>query len=456
MSHKTRKLGRRTFLGGAAGVGAAALVGSRLELAGAQSATPAVNSDVSGKIRYQLVASVADEINAAQKLIDGSFKQMFPNIDVSVEPTPDKRDEKLIASMVAGNAPDVIDTWRDDVIKYADRGQILDVGPYVDRDLSAADVADFHQWQWNDFVLPSGIRFGMPKYVNLMVLWYNKDLLAKVGVNPPDDSWDHTTYADAAIKLTEKNGDEVDRFGLFYPAYSLDRFSYKLEAFGGGMVDPSDNTKPTFDNEPSQAAEEWMRKLIWDDRAAADRDSLFPGGDGLAATLDAFASERVAMVEDGFYPFSIAEAIGDKFKVGFAAVPKGPVKRRVLGTADGFAIWKGSKSQDAAWELLKFLSGPEYQTQLVALTGYLPNRASVLSQWKKVVTDKYPQLADSGLDVGPQAMQEGYPGNRPLFKKDAEAQQIIAPALQKVYITGGTDVSYFTQVAEDVAKSQQG
>ncbi|MGI8478140.1 MAG: extracellular solute-binding protein [Thermomicrobiales bacterium] len=358
--------------------------------------------------------------------------------------------------MVAGNAPDVIDTWRDDVVKYADRNQILDVDAFVKRDMSAAEVADFHQWQWNDFVLPSGIRFGLPKYVNLMVLWYNKDLLAEAGVAPPDDTWDHTTYAEAAIKLTKKSGDKVDRFGLFYPAYSLDRFSYKLEAFGGRTVDPDDNTKPAFDDAGSQAAEEWIRKLIWDDRAAADRDTIFPGGDGLAATLDAFAAGRVAMVEDGFYPFSIAEAIGDKFKVGFAAVPKGPVKRRVLGTADGFAIWKGSKSPDAAWELLKFLAGPEYQTQLVGLAGYLPNRVSVLSQWKQIVTAKYPNLADSGLDVGPKAMQEGYPGNRPLFKKDAEAQQIIGPALQKVYVSGGTGVDYFKQVAQDVAKSQQG
>jgi hypothetical protein len=34
--------------------------------------------------------------------------------------------------------------------------------------------------------------------------------------------------------------------------------------------------------------------------------------------------------------------------------------------------------------------------------------------------------------VGPQAMEQGYPGNRLFFKMDAADRQIPEPALQKV------------------------
>ena len=37
-----------------------------------------------------------------------------------------------------------------------------------------------------------------------------------------------------------------------------------------------------------------------------------------------------------------------------------------------------------------------------------------------------------------------------IAKKDAEARQIMAPALEKVFIVGGTPVSYFKDIAKEV------
>jgi hypothetical protein len=47
-------------------------------------------------------------------------------------------------------------------------------------------------------------------------------------------------------------------------------------------------------------------------------------------------------------------------------------------------------------------------------------------------------------------MEMGYPGNRILFKKDAEARKIMVPALEKVFWAGGTPVTYFKDVAKEV------
>jgi ABC-type glycerol-3-phosphate transport system substrate-binding protein len=146
----------------------------------------------------------------------------------------------------------------------------------------------------------------------------------------------------------------------------------------------------------------------------------------------------------------MAKNIDKKIKWGYSHVPSGPVKRRVLGTTDGWVMWKGSKVQDASWELMKYLGGKDYQVNQTRTTGLLPIRTSVLDQWKKICIEKYPELADVNLDAGPAAMKMGYPGNRVLFKKDAEARQIMAPALEKVFIVGGTPVSYFKDIAKEV------
>jgi ABC-type glycerol-3-phosphate transport system substrate-binding protein len=173
------------------------------------------------------------------------------------------------------------------------------------------------------------------------------------------------------------------------------------------------------------------------------------------ASQDLFAAGKFAMVEDGFYPFSMAQSVQKKFKWAYAHAPNGPAKRRVLGTTDGFIGWKGSKVQESAWKLMKFLAGPEYQVSQTEASGNLPIRHSVLAKWKDICIKKYPELAEVNLDVAQQAMNIGYPGNRVLFKRDAEARQVMVPALEKVFIVGGTPVSYFKDVAKQVTDGQK-
>lgn len=280
-------------------------------------------------------------------------------------------------------------------------------------------------------------------------------MFQKAGVKEPDETWTHDDYAQAAIKLTTKKGSTVDSWGLFYPVWSWDRYWYKIDAWGGHVVDQNDWSKAVFDSDQALAAFEWSRKLMWDDKAMA-QELLLAGGAGQSFnSLDLFASGKYAMAEDGFYPFAMAKAVKKQINWAYQHVPKGPVQRKVLGTTDGFVMWKNTKAPDASWELLKYLSGKDYQTNQVKSTGLLPVRFSVLNDWKKICLQAYPELASVNLDVGPKAMEMGYPGNRHFFKLDAEARQIVEPALQKVFVSGGTPVSYFKQVAQQVTEKMQ-
>ncbi len=460
---------RRTVLKGAAGASAALALAARQHgEASAQStpgatlapvATPAMNTAASGELRYQLVSSAASEIQQTQAIIDQYFAPLYPNIKVTVEPQPENRDEQLVTSMIGGNAPDVFDTWRDDVARYADVEQVLDISPLVARDFIPEAISDYFEWQWADFVLPSGVRFGLPKYVNLMAIWYNKDLFEQNGITPPDDTWDHARYAEVAQLLTLREGENVQRWGMFFPGYGLDRWSYKLTAFGGALVDPADNTVAVFDSEQAMAATQWIYDRTFVDGTNAEFGLLFSGGTGgVANTTNAFGQGRLAMVEDGFYPFAIAEqvrATGSTFRWGFAPVPAGPAGRHVLGTADGFAIWAGTPNQEAAWELVKFLSGPQFQLESTKITGYLPCRYSLLDSWIEVCTTAYPELADANLEMARTAMDLGYPRNRALFSRDIQAQITISAGLDAVLLTGEEEPSYLAGIAADVTAEQQ-
>jgi len=420
--------------------------------AGAPTAEPtrAVLSAGSGAIEVRWQNRNDDK---AIKLFNDAVEKYFipnnKNVKVTIEPAPAGRDEKIIAQFVAGTAPDVFESWTDNVTLFADKGQVQDVQRYVDRD--KMDISDFFAWQWKDFVLPSQIRFGMPKYVNVMTLWVNKDMFQKKGVELPTKDWNHDKYREAMIKLTEKEGDKVKTYGGWIPMDSWDRFWYRVEMFGGTVRDPQDDTKCTLDEQKAQDGLEWARKLTWDDKALIVARTGLPQVAG-----DRFFNNQYAMAEDGFYPFNMARNNATtKINWMWMHVPAGPAKRRVLGTTDGFVQWKNSKHPEEAWSLMKFLASPELQEVQVQATGLLPIRTSVLDKWKKIVLDTYPELKDSNLDIGPEAMQMGYPGNRQLFKRDAAAREIIVPALQKLYDNPGTPTTYFKEVATQVTKDQK-
>lgn len=449
-----RRIGRRELLRGAAGAGALTVSAAGGRTAWAQE-TPAANAELSGTVRYQLLAAGPGELEGAQGVIDELFRPRFPNVEVRVEPAPDNRGEKLVAAMIAGDAPDLFDTWLEDVQSYASRGQVLDVAPLVARDLSPEEIADFHAWQWADFELAGGLRFGLPKYVNMGLLWFNKDAFDEAGLAYPDETWDHDVYAEAARALTRRDGDNVERFGVFLPLYQIDRLNYKVRAFGGDVVDPNDDTRCALGDEPAQAGAEWVRKLIFDDGAGVDVTLLFGGEPAFQAIFEAFAAGTFAMAEDGLYPVAVAEAVGDAFRWGYAPIPRGPARRATFGTADGFAAWAGTANPEASWALMKFLAGPEYQAHLARTTGLFPARASVAAGWQAALAEAYPTLAEAGLEVPVRAMEEGYPDNRRPFRRDQEAMEIIGPALQKVYIVGDAPVTYFAEIAEQVTAAMR-
>jgi multiple sugar transport system substrate-binding protein len=409
-----------------------------------------------GQTDLQWMMSASDFWIASTAKVLPSFlesQQAAKIKSVVLQPTPDDWQNKLVASMVAGTAPDMFDMWGDIMPPYVERGQVVDMEPYVKRDLKPEDIKDFYEWQWRDFVMPwlNNVRFGMPRYVNIMFTWYRKDHFDAAGQAIPTMDWTHDDYANAAKKLTKKEGGKTSQYGLAYPAWSWDRYWYKPIIWGGTTVDPKDNTKATFGEEKSLAALEWTRKLMWDDGAA-----LQPLDIQRQSTTNHFPTGKFSMNEEGIYPFEMDNNIQGKFPWAYQHVPKGPTgQRKVLGTTDGYAMWKGSKKQDEAWELMRWAFGPQNQLEVVVKgAGRVPIRHSVLKQWEPEVVKARPALKDVNLKVAVEAMEMGYPSGREFFKDNVAAQQLIVPALEKLYVTGGTPVSYMKEVADQVTKAQ--
>jgi len=381
------------------------------------------------------------------------FNEDHPDIVLLIEPRPPEDYEKLIAAMVAGVAPDIFEWWGLWFAKLHQKGQLMDVQPLVDATMTEEDIADFVPGEWESFSRLSfipGKRVAMPRYINWMWLHYNKDALDEAGVSYPDKGWTVDDMADAALRLVKKDADgAITQFGMNFPAWSMERMFYHLQRFGGSFVKHDEPKKCLMGMPESQEALEWLRARYWDDHSWAEPLLTNRSWGG-----DIYTNGYAAMIEDGGPYFNWRRDTLGIFDIDFMHPPIGPVERTSYMVTDGYGMWSNSKWPDAAWEVMRYLSGPINQEIRMRNVGRMAVRMSVMEKYKEAMIDIEPAMADMNLDVVREAFEMGYGRDDERFLCQAEAEEVINPLLEKVFIIGDTPVSVLADACPDVEAVQ--
>lgn len=418
-------------------------------------AAPAKPSAVT--IRF-MCRSGPDNIPGYQKCLDEDFTGKFPNIKVQVEPAPDGWVEKLLAGMVAGTAVDIFEAWGNIFYNWTERNLLLDLQPFVDKDMQAAEIATYNDFQWTGLVM-KGKRVGMPKYINLMTMSINKDLFDKYGVKyPPDDgNWNYDDYTKMMQQLTEAARSKGDKnvWAGWLPMWSWDRFWGPIHSFGGKIVDSKDGKTCMMDRDEAQAALKWAYDISFKTNyhgQPSQVEKKWPG--------DTFGPGLIMSCVDGTYPIGREKGWyegGAKIRWDMRHVPKGPTgKRSVLGTTDAWSVTKQTKNPDQSWEVMHFLSGPILQKKvIVGVDGIIPVLKPLIKDFITSCRAMKPRMSDVRLEVIDEILEWGYAEDTPWFCNQVKATDIINPALQKVYEVGDVGAEYFVDIAKQVNDSQK-
>jgi multiple sugar transport system substrate-binding protein len=351
--------------------------------------------------------------------------------------------------MVAGDGPDVIQNWPPGIWELSAQGQVQNLNEYV-RDLKKADLDDFVAYQWQTVQIPTtSFRYGLPTYVDMDVLFYNKTLFKQRGAKEPTADWGRDEYA-AALKqmtFTDSNGAKV--FGGYKPANSFIRGQNMITMFGGHLVDPKDLSKSQLDQPPAQAGLEWARARLLDDQTWASLDAA--KRDWQPNTpRDGFFQGRIAMYEEGMYQLQ-RMAQGMQVEWDIQHVPKGPSKRTALGDTDAWGMWKNSKGKDASWELLKFITSRPWYEKQAEIELLIPSRKSALDHWVKAVRQKFPVLEKVNLKVVVDALTAmSYLTPTENFLCQTDAGKVINPALNEVLRDGTAKPILFRDVKSQI------
>ncbi len=380
------------------------------------------------------------------------FNADHPDVKVTYVPQSDDVDVKLLAQMVAGDAPDVMFgccTWFPII---AQKGQLLDLRPYVEADLDQTLIDDFDPAQYNAFFLPDGTQYALPKYKGALALYYNKDLFDQYGVEyPPAEGWTLEEYQAAMEKLTiDTDGDgDTDIWGSMIDVVSEDRTQMYINNHGGHIVNPDDPTDCMLDEPEAQAGLQWLY-----DRMQIDKTMATALDVGKVGTQAAFINGQVAMVEDGSWALkNILE--NAPFRIGIAPFPAGPAGRVTLATTDAYGIWKNTPHPDEAWALLQFLLGDDYVLAQAKAQFLQPARLSLVPAWADIIRTEYPdKTVDVDIEAFADGQEKGYSVVVETFLNQGEARPLLRESLDLIFTLGEQPVSYMADVCTEIEAVQ--
>lgn len=348
--------------------------------------------------------------------------------------------QKILVAISSGEGPDITDNFSTNVAGYASKGILEPLDDYISSD--KYDTSDFTKAAMES-VSYNGKVYALPISVNLMMLFYNKDLLAKAGyTEPPKTDKELLEYS---IKLTEteSNGDiKVLGFPDFPSVYYPMNMSYAL---GGDFQDASGALTP--DNSGSRAALDLIVK--YRKKFGVDKVQAINSSGGYLSAADPFVSGRQALRIDGpWFGNTVKNTLKVNLNYGVAPLPypEGHPEMAYGGVVNTsiFFITSNSKNKEGAWKFLSWLHEKSQMVSLSSKMGWIPTRISALSD--PAFSSAYDFKAFSELAKSKNLK------NFPAFASQGEYSKIISDAFEKAELLKMTPEEALSE-AQDKAKS---
>ncbi|MGB8947358.1 MAG: ABC transporter substrate-binding protein [Streptomyces sp.] len=306
--------------------------------------------------------STPGEVKAVNESI-ARFEKLHPNIKVKA--TGNVSDETVNQALRAGGdkAPDVVSSFTtNNVGQYCDSGMWADLDPFMEK--TGLDKRKVFPKTLLDYTSYRGNQCALPLLADAFGMYYNKDAYKKAGIERPPRTM--SEFEKVAKKLTVRNGKHSYKQVGFLPNFrfyqnSPDRL---FAQWGPQYFDAEGNSR--------LAEEPKTYKFFKTATQLADAQGGFNDlerfrltfGDEMSSQ-NAFLTGKVAMHLDGEWRGLMLDEAKAKFDWGVAPLPvpddQADTYGRgfITGTVAGIA--HSSKHQNAAWELVRFLTADTKQ-----------------------------------------------------------------------------------------------
>jgi len=217
--------------------------------------------------------------------IINKYEMQNPEVDILWVDIPyDAAIQKLLASAIAGNSPDVVNLSSDFLAKFAGMNALVNLSEFASKD------------SFNIF-LPNALEnciydkktVGLPWYLNTYVLIYNKEFFKKAGLTEKDVP---NTFSEL-VETTKKYKDNSGKYALFW---NIGKDSYLPMMLGSEGIEMTDSslTTATFNSlDGISLIDKWVQ--LYKNGYLQSESIIKPG----STIIEAYQSGQVAMVFTG-------------------------------------------------------------------------------------------------------------------------------------------------------------
>ncbi|MPY59970.1 ABC transporter substrate-binding protein [Streptomyces spongiae] len=285
------------------------------------------------------------------------FEKAHPNIHVNV--VGNMTDDKVNQALRAGGdkAPDVVSSFTTNSVgKFCSSGAFVDLNPFFKKD--GIDPDTTFPKAMNEYTQFDGNRCTVPLLGDAYGLYYNKTAFDKAGIKSPPKTW--SEFAADAKKLTIKKGDSFSQLGVM-PNYHGWEFTteHVFAQWSPTYFDASGKSNVAKDPKFEEGFK-FQKKLV-DELGGYKKLEKYRSGLGDEwGPKHPFHTGQVAMQLDGEWRLGMALDAKPDFEIGVAPLPVPDDqadqygKGYITGTIAG--IPSTSKKQNAAWELVKYMT----------------------------------------------------------------------------------------------------
>ncbi|MDO5605758.1 MAG: ABC transporter substrate-binding protein [Paracoccus sp. (in: a-proteobacteria)] len=316
--------------------------------------------------------------------------------------------QQVLRAAVTNDMPDVFFSGyhllEELATTLAARDQITDLAPFIQAEGGQAFLDENFAAPMAALGEVGGVQYGLPVNASSPIMYINADLVREAGGDPDNMPTDWDGVIALAKQIHEARPDAA---GLAYDIAGWpDDWLWQAMIYqqGGELVD-SATKKVAFDNEKGLRALTLMRQFVTDaGQPVLDWDqSRQQFGAGLTGLI--FSTPAHVQTIEGL--------VGDRFELKTTTFPLDDKENGGVPTGGNAAVilTQDQARQEAAWEYMKWVTGPEAQNVIVRITGYLPTNIRATGEdYLAPYYVEHPNVATAAAQADKSRPWAGYPG----------------------------------------------
>ncbi|HEX5621532.1 MAG TPA: sugar ABC transporter substrate-binding protein [Solirubrobacteraceae bacterium] len=283
--------------------------------------------------------------------------------------------DRIRNAAVSGEGPDITQAGTTQVPFFAALGGFEDLSDRVE-DVGGSGAYPEGVWQTTQVVGQDG-TWAVPWFTEARSIYYRKDILEKAGVDPATAFKDWDSFR-ATLQSIKDKVPNIQPFGTpGKKAFDLVHHVMPFVWDAGGAELSSDNSQSTINSPEAATGVDFFAKLVND--GLADKSQLERDG---TQVENQFKGGKIAVWIGGPWVLPSADRTDDtnwtdaaRKNVALAPMPAGP-----NGDAFTFVggsnlmMFSASEHKNEAWEVMKYLSQDQVQTDYAKLLGMFPAR----------------------------------------------------------------------------------